>query len=55
MIEADEPIHLLKKDYDKNRDEVLAKLGLTTLRFENDQIINDIQSVLNKIKEHLSL
>jgi len=55
VIEADEPIHLLKKDYDKNRDEVLAKLGLTTLRFENDQIINDIQSVLNKIKEHLSL
>jgi very-short-patch-repair endonuclease len=55
VIEADGPIHLLKKDYDKNRDEVLAKLGLTTLRFDNDQILNDIQSVLDKIKEYLSL
>ena len=55
VIEADGLIHLLKKDYDKNRDEVLTKLGLTTLRFENDQILNNIQSVLNKIKEHLSL
>ena len=55
VIEADGPIHLLKKDYDKNRDEVLAKLELTTVRFENDQIINDLPSVLNKIKEHLLL
>ena len=55
VIEADGPIHLLKKDYDKNGDEVLAKLELTTVRFENDQIINDLPSVLNKIKEHLLL
>jgi very-short-patch-repair endonuclease len=33
VIEADGPIHLLKQDYDKNRDEVLAALGLTILRF----------------------
>jgi very-short-patch-repair endonuclease len=38
VIEADGPIHLLKKDYDKNRDEVLAALGLTILRFDNQQI-----------------
>jgi len=53
VIEADGPIHLLKKDYDKNRDEVLAALGLTILRFENIQILNETQSVLEKIKEHL--
>jgi very-short-patch-repair endonuclease len=53
IIEADGPIHLLKKDYDKNRDEVLAALGLSILRFENDQILYDIQSVLDKIKEYL--
>src|SRR6201999_648487 len=39
VIEADGPIHLLKQDYDKNRDEVLMGLGLTTLRFNNDEIL----------------
>src|SRR5476651_1988516 len=40
VIEADGPIHLLKKEYDKNRDEVLQSLGLRILRFKNDQILN---------------
>ena len=53
VIEADGPIHLAKKDYDLNRDLVLASFGLTILRFENEQILNDVQSVLNKIKQHL--
>ena len=53
VIEADGPIHLLKKEYDKNRDEVLEALGLTTLRFDNIQILNETQMVLEKIKEHL--
>ena len=53
VIEADGPIHLLKKDYDKNRDEVLAALGLTILRFDNIQILNETQMVLEKIKEYL--
>ena len=55
VIEADGPIHLLKKEYDKNRDDVLAALGLTIIRFENDDIINNTQSVLNTIKEHLTI
>jgi very-short-patch-repair endonuclease len=38
VIEADGPIHLLKKDYDKNRDVVLIYLNLTTLRFKNAEI-----------------
>jgi very-short-patch-repair endonuclease len=53
VIEADGPIHLLKKDYDKNRDEVLAGLGLKTLRFTNDEIINNTNEVLEKIKQAL--
>jgi very-short-patch-repair endonuclease len=53
VIEADGPIHLLKKDYDKNRDEVLASLGLTILRFTNDEILSDTQGVLDIISEHL--
>ncbi|MCO5945621.1 endonuclease domain-containing protein [Mucilaginibacter sp. RT5R15] len=53
VIEADGPVHLYKKDFDKNRDEVLLGLGLTTLRFENEEILIDLQAVLRKIKEYL--
>jgi very-short-patch-repair endonuclease len=53
VIEADGPIHLLKKDYDKNRDEVLRSLGLIILRFDNNQILNDLQAALKTIRECL--
>jgi very-short-patch-repair endonuclease len=53
VIEADGPIHLYKKEYDKNRDEVLGILGLKILRFENEQILNDTKMVLNLIKINL--
>ncbi|MGZ3873175.1 MAG: endonuclease domain-containing protein [Mucilaginibacter sp.] len=54
VIEADGPIHQFKKEYDKNREQVLMALGLTILRFDNLQIINDTNTVLNVIKGHLS-
>ncbi|QEM04315.1 endonuclease domain-containing protein [Mucilaginibacter rubeus] len=53
VIEADGAIHLYKKEYDKNRDKVLSDLGLEILRFENDEIISNINEVLNKIILHL--
>jgi very-short-patch-repair endonuclease len=53
VIEADGPIHQFKKDYDKNRDDVLKALSLIILRFENELISNDIDAVLTKISEHL--
>jgi len=53
VIEADGPIHLLKQDYDKNRDVVLNALGLTIIRFDNDEILNDLHTVLGKIKEKI--
>jgi very-short-patch-repair endonuclease len=53
VIEADGPIHLFKKQYDQNRDEVMRDLGLTILRFTNDHIITDLDNVLNAIKEKM--
>ncbi|GAA3963129.1 hypothetical protein GCM10022210_08970 [Mucilaginibacter dorajii] len=53
VIEADGPIHLLKKDYDQNRNEVLAAMGLKILRFKNEDILNDTASVLNGIAKYL--
>jgi very-short-patch-repair endonuclease len=53
VIEADGPIHLLKKEYDKNRDEVLAGLGLIILRFTNEEILSDIDGVLEVVASNL--
>ncbi|MEZ2339169.1 endonuclease domain-containing protein [Mucilaginibacter sp. RCC_168] len=53
VIEADGPVHLYKKDYDKNRDEVMTTLGLRILRFENKMVLNNVDGVLNSIKEVL--
>jgi very-short-patch-repair endonuclease len=53
VVEADGPVHLFKKEYDKNRDEVLAGLGLKIVRFKNDDILTDLDSVLNTVKEKI--
>ncbi|MFD0763500.1 endonuclease domain-containing protein [Mucilaginibacter lutimaris] len=53
VIEADGPVHLYKKDYDKNRDAVLKGLGLTVLRFTNEEIEKDLIAVLNTIRASL--
>lgn len=53
VIEADGPIHLLKKDYDKNREDVLIALGLKIIRFENLQILDNITAVLEEIRSSL--
>jgi very-short-patch-repair endonuclease len=53
IVEADGPVHQFKKDYDKNREEVLASLNLTIIRFENREILDDVNLVLNKIREKL--
>ncbi|MEN0054001.1 MAG: endonuclease domain-containing protein [Mucilaginibacter sp.] len=53
IVEADGPVHNFKMEYDKNRDEVLSALNLTILRFKNEEILDDIDLVLNKIKERL--
>ena len=52
-IELDGNIHDVKvnKDYDEARSAMLGELGIYTLRFQNDEVINNIESVLQKINE----
>ncbi len=54
VIEADGPIHLLKKEYDKNRDDVLVSFKLKIIRFKNDEILNDLEGTLKQIKAFLN-
>jgi very-short-patch-repair endonuclease len=38
VIEVDGPIHLLKKEYDANRDLVMQYWGFNILRFTNEEV-----------------
>ena len=51
-IEIDGKIHLQKKESDLNRDAILEGMGITVLRFKNEELY-DLRKVLKTIEEHL--
>ncbi|MGN0031681.1 MAG: endonuclease domain-containing protein [Candidatus Gastranaerophilaceae bacterium] len=51
VIELDGSQHLDAIQYDNNRTEYLTNLGYKVVRFNNNDIINNLESVLNKIVE----
>ena len=60
VIEVDGSIHELPENeaYDIGRSEILNDFGITVIRFSNEQIIDDIESVMiiieNNVKIHLN-
>jgi len=56
VIEVDGKIHEQNDnlDYDKNRTEDLIALGLTVIRFTNEQVLQNIDLVLSEIKRHFT-
>jgi cyclase len=55
VIELDGDIHNLEeiKKRDKEREKTITELGITVLRFSNDQIFLEIEKVLEKVETHL--
>ena len=53
IIELDGKIHEFQKDYDENRDFVLAQLGLKTIRILNEELQPNMEKVMKKIFEAL--
>jgi very-short-patch-repair endonuclease len=51
IVEVDGEIHKNQKEADAERTRILEKEGYKVIRFNNKEIINDIDIVLNKIKE----
>ena len=51
-IEVDGETHLTDEEleYDKQRQDYLESLGLIVLRFRNEEVFNNADSVLNRIK-----
>ncbi|WP_183575959.1 endonuclease domain-containing protein [Mucilaginibacter sp. X5P1] len=55
VVEVDGPIHLLKKEYDANRDLVMRYWGFNILRFTNDEVINELGKVLLVIDNYITI
>jgi leucyl-tRNA synthetase len=53
VIEVDGKYHEKTKEYDEYRTDVLKKHGFEVIRFKNEDIIYDLDSVLEKIKQEL--
>jgi len=53
VIEIDGGIHKINenKEYDENRSCELEQIGLKVIRFTNEEVINNINCVLEKIKK----
>jgi very-short-patch-repair endonuclease len=53
VVEVDGGIHEIPEHqaYDIGRSEVLNDFGITVIRFTNEQVIEDIETVINIIKE----
>jgi len=53
VVELDGGVHdeKINKDYDEARTAMLAGLNIIVLRFNNEEVINDMQGVLKKISD----
>ncbi len=54
IIEVDGETHNTTKEYDDNRTAALNELGFKVIRFSNNEVKNDLQVVLTKIKSELT-
>jgi very-short-patch-repair endonuclease len=54
-IEIDGESHIEKKGTDELRDKFLKQIGVTTIRFTNDEVINNIETVKRKIDDLIPL
>jgi len=50
VIEIDGEIHNDRSEYDDGREAEIEEYSLKVIRFSNDQVINDIESVVTKIR-----
>ena len=56
VIECDGSVHETNEQWhhDQNRDAYMIAQGLCVLRFSNDRVLNETESVLDEIARHLS-
>lgn len=55
VLEVDGSIHELEeiKQYDKEREEMIMELGLTVLRFTNEEVFTEPEKIELEVEKHL--
>ncbi len=53
VIEIDGEIHQFQKQEDEGREEELKRFGLKVIRFQNDEVKEDLNRVIDEIKKEL--
>ena len=53
VVEIDGRIHEYTKERDKLRTEIINLLGLKVIRFKNEEVLNDIDKVIEKLMREL--
>ena len=53
VIEVDGDIHDLQREEDARREKALSELGLRVIRFRNDEVVKDLSSVVERIKQFI--
>ena len=53
VVELDGNIHERQKDYDMLRTHIMNIMGITVVRFKNDEIENNCEEVLSVLKEYM--
>jgi len=51
VVEVDGDIHDLQQDEDARREKALSEMGLSVVRFGNDEVMNTLPVVVEQIKE----
>ncbi len=55
VVEVDGEYHKTQLDYDEGRTAELENLGITVIRFTNDEVMSDIDRVVEEIKKIVAL
>jgi very-short-patch-repair endonuclease len=55
VIEVDGDIHDLQQEEDAKREKVLREMGLRIARFRNDDVIQDLPTIVAKIRSLISI
>jgi 5-methyltetrahydrofolate--homocysteine methyltransferase len=54
VIELDGPIHEMQQEADAERQRIIESFGYRVLRFTNDEVLNNLPRVLNRIREAIN-
>src|SRR5687767_773323 len=55
VVEVDGDIHDLQQEDDALREKVLREMGLTIVRFRNEDVIKDLPAVVGRIRSLISI